>query len=246
MPKFFVEPSGIKGDNIFITGEDVNHITKVLRLSRNDIIIISDGQGNDYKVVLEEIDREEIKTRIIEHTVSESEPPVEVILFQGIPKSDKMEFIIQKTTELGISKIVPVITKRTIVKFNDAKSEKNKLERWQKIALEAAKQCNRGRVPVISKPLLFDEAIERMKETELRIMPYEKEESNRLRDILKYRTEVKKIGIFIGPEGGFDEEEVYKARCAGVVTSTLGSRILRTETAGVVVLSILMYEYNGI
>jgi len=246
MPKFFVDPSSINDTYIFITGEDVNHITKVLRLSLNDIIIICDGQGNDYKAAIDEIGRKEVKARILERTVSKSEPDIQVVLFQGLPKSDKMEYIIQKTTELGVSEIVPVITKRTVVKINDKKAEKNKLERWQKIAVEAAKQSNRGRIPYVSPPVLFDRAIELMKEADLRIMPYEKETTNPLKDVLVNKTGIKKIGIFIGPEGGFDDEEVEKACESGIDTVTLGPRILRTETAGVAVLSIVMYQYECI
>ncbi|WP_094547713.1 16S rRNA (uracil(1498)-N(3))-methyltransferase [Petroclostridium xylanilyticum] len=245
MPKFFVEPEKIKGNNIFIHGEDVNHITKVLRLDQNDIIIICDGNGKDYTARIEEVGKKEIKTKILDSSDSISEPPVYVTLYQGIPKAGKMEYIIQKTTELGIGKIVPVITRRTVVKIEDKKSEQNKVERWQKIAYEAAKQSNRGKVPHIAYPINFEEAIKQMSTMDIKLMPYEKEYSNSLKNILKVCTEGQNIGIFIGPEGGFDDDEVRKSQEANLNIVSLGPRILRTETAGAAVLAILMYELGG-
>lgn len=244
MPKFFVDPANVQGSSIIITGDDVNHITKVLRLSENDIIMVCDGDGKDYKVAIRNLSKKEVVTEIMEEIPCLTEPPVKVVLFQGIPKASKMEYIIQKNTELGISEIVPVMTHRTVVKIEDKKAEMNKLDRWQKVALEAAKQCNRGRVPVISQPVRFDEAVERLAGMNIKIMPYEKENGLGLKSLLQSNVKPETIGILIGPEGGFEESEVENAHKKGVSTVTLGPRILRTETAGAAVLSILMYEYE--
>ena len=244
MPKFFVDPASIQGSNIYITGDDVNHITKVLRLSENDIIMVCDGDGKDYKVSIRNLSKKEVVTEIMEEIPCLTEPPVKVVLFQGIPKASKMEYIIQKNTELGISEIVPVLTHRTVVKIEDKKAETTKLDRWQKVALEAAKQCNRGRVPVVSQPIRFYEALDRIAEMDIKMMPYEKENTHALKTLLQSQTSPATIGILIGPEGGFEESEVQEAQDKGISTVTLGPRILRTETAGASVLSILMYEYE--
>ncbi|WHH60424.1 16S rRNA (uracil(1498)-N(3))-methyltransferase [Petroclostridium sp. X23] len=246
MPKFFVAPEQIEGDSITIQGEDVNHIIKVLRFKPNDSIVVCDGNGKDYTACIEEMGKKEVKAVIQKVISSQSEPSIDVTLFQGIPKSGKMEYIIQKNTELGINRIVPVMTQRTVVKIEDKKSLSNKMDRWQKVALEAAKQCNRGRIPKICAPISLEEAIIQMSEMDLSFMPYEKEENNRLRNILSAARGAKTIGVLIGPEGGFDAEEVEKAAQAEVSTVSLGPRILRTETAGAAVLSILMYEMEDI
>ena len=245
MPKFFVKPEQIQQDYIKIYGEDVKHITKVLRLNENDIIIICDGCGNDYTVSIEEIQKNEISTKIISKKLSLTEPPIKVILYQGLPKSAKMEYIIQKCTELGIAKIVPVVTKRTVVKL-DPKSREHKVERWKKISYEAAKQSNRGIIPSIDYPISFDEAVNEMKNTDLSIICYERAEDLRLKDLLRKHLSAQTISIMIGPEGGFDDEEIEKAQLQGLNIVGLGPRILRTETAGSAVLAMLMYELEGI
>jgi 16S rRNA (uracil1498-N3)-methyltransferase len=242
MSKFFVEPENIQGDNIFIYGEDVNHITKVLRLGPNNIIIVCDGNGKDYKVSIQEINKKEIKTKVLESSYSLSESPIRVALYQGIPKAGKMEYIIQKTTELGIDRIVPVTTRRTVVKIEDKKSEQKKVQRWQKVAYEAAKQSNRGRVPHVAYPISYEEALKQLSLMDINLMPYEKEKTNHLKNVLKADMKAQSIGILIGPEGGFSDEEVQMSKDENLNIVTLGPRILRTETAGAAVLAILMYE----
>lgn len=240
MPKFFVNKADIRDGKVYISGEDCIHIKKVLRLRCGENIIVSDGSGYDYEAVIDEIEPQKVVANVARAIPNHSEPPVEVTLFQGIPKSDKMDFIIQKCVELGVKSIVPVITERTVVKIDSSKESEKKTIRWQKIALEAAKQSNRGIIPDVSMPLPFKQALDSLKGYDLKLIPYEKESQNQLKTYLGDRR-TKKVALFIGPEGGFSVEETLKAADAGVVTVTLGPRILRTETAGIMVLSILMY-----
>jgi RNA methyltransferase, RsmE family len=243
MSRFFINASAVDIDakSIIISGDDVNHIKNVLRAVSGDKLVVSDGSGNEYTVCIDNIYKEKISATIIESYKNRTEPPIEVTLFQGIPKSDKMDTIIQKSVELGISKIVPVITERTVVRFDGIKDMEAKAKRWQRISLEAAKQCNRGLVPVVELPLKFDKALEASKEYALKLIPYEIEREIGIRNYLKDYSEGK-ICFYIGPEGGFTDNEIDKAIKSNIIPVTLGPRILRTETAGAAVLSILMYE----
>lgn len=243
MARFFVSPEAVdKGSGLItVTGEDVNHIKNVLRLANGDMLEISDGAGNDYSVVIEKLEKDRIISVIKEVSQNRTEPPVEVILYQGIPKSDKMDLIIQKCVELGVGRVVPVITERTVVRFDGSRDVSAKTARWQKISLEASKQCGRGRIPIVAEPVRFGKALEEARGCELSIIPYEKESTRGLAGCLamgKYRS----VAVFTGPEGGFTEDEIRKAELSGAIPVSLGPRILRTETAGLAVLSILMYE----
>lgn len=242
MPKFFIE--NISGDSITINGGDVAHITRVLRLGVGDELILCDGKGFDYRAVIKSADNSGILCDITEKTECPAEPNIEVTLFQGIPKSSKMEYIIQKNTELGISHIVPAELLRCVSKL-DKKSDK-KVERWQKIANEAAKQSGRGVVPEVKKPMGLDEILKKANEFDIFFVPYECEDTTNIRTVLTSKKDVKTVGFMIGPEGGFDLEEIDKIRNAGIKTVTLGKRILRTETAGEAVLSMIMYEIGDI
>lgn len=235
MPKFFTKPDYINDKELKIVGEDVSHISKVLRMTSGQSIIVCDGEGNDYDAIITSVSKTEIVAEIIGKYVCDAEPCVDVILYQALPKQGKMEYIIQKNTELGIKRIVPVYTKRCVVKPSD------KTERWSKVAESAAKQCGRGIIPEVLPTISFDEAIKQMKECDLALMPYECEEDTSLKSVLK-SAEYKTVSILIGPEGGFDLKEVEVARDAGIRTVTLGKRILRTETAASAVLPVIMYE----
>ena len=243
MHRFFINTDNIKKDRIVITGEDVSHISRVLRLKFGDEIILCDGQGIDYCVTIEGMDKYAVRTKIIGEMASIGEPDVNVILFQGIPKGAKMDIIIQKCTEIGVSRIVPVLNARTVVRLSDEKDERKKVERWQRIAEEAAKQSGRGIVPQIAKPKVFEEALEEAMELDISLIPYELEKQNTLKGYLHGKA-LKNIGILIGPEGGYEDFEIKSAIDKGVIPVTLGSRILRTETAGSAVLSCIMYEFD--
>ena len=246
MPKFFVTQDKITENQIIIDTEDVAHISRVLRLGIGDHVTVCDSQGTDYEAEIAEMEQKQIVCSITENRASESEPNIKVTLFQGLPKASKMEYIIQKTTELGISEIVPVKLSRCVVKIDNKKDERKKLDRWQKISEAAAKQSGRGIVPQISEIMTLDEVIERSKEFDLFFVPYECEEQKTLKEVLLSRSDIKTVGFIIGPEGGFDPAETEKLHESGIDTVTLGKRILRTETAGEAVLAMTMYEIGDI
>lgn len=239
MPKFFVEAHQIQNNLIHMTGEDAKHIKTVLRSREGEEITICDGMGTDYVCRISALD-EGVTAEIIGSEPCQSEPKTKITLYQGLPKADKMELIIQKCVELGVDRIVAVSTERCIVKLD--KKEEKKLERWQKIAESAAKQSGRGKIPQIApKVLRFSQAVEEAKTLSGAIIPYEKEENRGIRSFVE-GFPGEEIGIFIGPEGGFTEEEIQAAMAGGVLPVTLGKRILRTETAGMTAIAILLYE----
>lgn len=246
MPKFFVPKENINKDKIIINSDDVSHITRVLRMNVGDTLLLCDGKGFDYDAEISEISQKEIVCHITAARKSDTEPNIEVILFQGLPKGSKMEYIIQKTTELGISKIVPCTLSRCVMKLENAKAEAKKIERWQKIAESAAKQSGRGIIPEITSAASLDGAIKQLSECDIAFAPYECEDMQNLKSVLTTVDTPKKIGFIIGPEGGFDMKEIEKLRNAGIKTVTLGKRILRTETAGEAVLAMTMYEKGDI
>lgn len=243
MYQFFVEPFQIQGDHAVITGKDVNHIRNVLRMKRGEEITLRDGCGSKtYLCRIETLNEEEICCKIFETEISSTELPSKVYLFQGLPKSDKMEMIIQKAVELGVYEIIPVACKRAVVKL-DEKKERSKLVRWQGIAEAAAKQSKREVIPQVKNVISFREAMAYSRCAGVRIIPYELWEGmDKTREILGGLKPSQDVAVFIGPEGGFDEEEIQWAIEEGVLPVTLGKRILRTETAGLAVLAIIMYH----
>lgn len=243
MYRFYVTKEQIRESEILIEGPDVDHIRKVLRMKIGEELIVCDGNGKDYQCVISSISFEEVRVGIDSVVETTTELQARIILFQGLPKKDKMELIIQKAVELGVYEIVPVITKRTIVKLDDRKKEQKKLERWQMIATAAAKQSNRGIIPLVKEPMRFVEAIDYAKTLDCSLIPYELAKGMKgTKEALQKACKAKSIGVLIGPEGGFEETEIEKASQADILPVTLGKRILRTETAGLTVLSILMYE----
>ena len=246
MPKFFTARENIKDTTLIIDSEDANHLKKVLRINVGDKITVCDGAGIDYTVKVSEIGKNEIECDIIDRQKSDTEPNINITLYQGLPKAAKMDYIIQKNTELGISKIVPAKLARCVVKLENKAAEDKKFERWQKIAVASAKQSGRGIVPEIGNPMTVDEIIEDVKDYDLVFVPYECEDQSRLKKIVESAPDAKDIAFIIGPEGGFDISEIEKLKAAGIKTVTLGKRILRTETAAEAVVSMLMYAYNEI
>lgn len=246
MPKFFTSRENITENTIIINNEDTTHIKKVLRLGKGDEITVCDSQGFDYTAIISETEPDRIVCTIKDKKKCDTESDLDVTLYQGIPKGTKMDYIIQKTTELGIKRIVPVIMTRCVVKLENQKAEEKKQQRWQKIAAEAAKQSGRGIIPTVEMPVNVDEAIAQLKENDLCFAPYECEENNNLKSILTSKENVKTVGFIVGPEGGFDLCEIEKIRNSGICSVTLGKRILRTETAGEAVLAMVMYEKGDI
>ncbi len=246
MPKFFVPRENIGEEKIRITGGDVQHIARVLRMNPNDRLTLCDGRGIDYETAIEEISDKEIICKILSRENSKTEADIEVTLVQGLPKAAKMDYIIQKTTELGISRIIPCMLARCVVKLENKKAEEKKTERWRKISTEAAKQSGRGVIPEVCEPHTLDMAIKALGECDIVFVPYECEEQTSLKSVLTACENPHKVGFIIGPEGGFDISEIEKIRSAGIPTVTLGKRILRTETAGEAVLAMVMYEIGDI
>ena len=240
MHRFFVLPEQIKEENITITGEDVKHISQVLRLSPGKKIIICDGQGKEYCCIINGVNKDTVAATVLSVSGSDNELSSNIYLFQGVPKQDKMTLIVQKSIELGIYRIIPVMTARSIVKMDHHKKDA-KTDRWQKIAEAAAKQSHRSIIPEVEISLSFQEALERAKGLDKIIVAYENAEGIAYtRKVISELTKGESIGIFIGPEGGFEDWEVRSISELGGHVVSLGKRILRTETAGLAILSSIM------
>ena len=245
MQQFFAEPSWIRENKIFMQGSDVNHIRNVLRMKPGEDVRVNDGRGKTYLCCISSYEEQTAVLDILKELDSDTELPSRIILFQGLPKGDKMEWIVQKAVELGAYSIVPFAAKRSVVKLDEKKAAK-KQARWQLIAKGAAEQSGRGIIPEVSTVRTFAEALGMAGELDVVLIPYELEEG--MKETVRILEEIapgQSVGIFIGPEGGFEEEEVERAKAAGAHAVTLGKRILRTETAGLTALSILMYHLES-
>lgn len=246
MPKFFVDVNQINNDEIYIIGEDVKHIKNVLRNKIGDELIVCDGIKTDYRCEIREVLSDKIILNIIEKEESQAEPKIKVDLYQGYPKSDKMDLIVQKCTEVGISNIIPTLMKRTVVKLDD-KDKNKKVQRWQKIAEEAAKQSKRVCIPKINEVISSKNMFENLKKYDNVLVPYECEKDSFVNNVLTKldKENIKNIAIVIGPEGGISDEEIEEmAKLTNLRKISLGKRILRTETAGLVTLAVIMYEFG--
>lgn len=242
MHHFFVKPEQIEGHLVRITGPDVNHGRQVLRLKEGENLLISDGAGRDYVCVVKALEKDCITAAILREDEEKRELPAAITLYQGLPKQDKMELIIQKAVELGAARIVPVATEYAVVKL-DGRREEAKLKRWQAIAESGAKQSKRSRIPQVGEVMPFKDALLEGGKAGLRLFAYEHEEgmAGTKRELAKVRAG-QEIALFVGPEGGFSQAEVKMAREAGFAPISLGKRILRTETAGIALLSVLMLK----
>lgn len=246
MYRFYVSADQLAEKEVFISGGDVNHIKNVLRLEVGDWIVACDGNGTDYVSRIQSICSDEVVASIEKVQPTGTELLVRITLFQGMPKKDKLELIIQKAVELGACEIVPVMTKRTVVKLSEEKKINKRLERWQSIAYAAAKQCDRGIIPTVHKPVSYEEALAMADQLDYNVIPYELQTGmEEARKIVDQACKQRSLGIFIGPEGGFEPEEVERAMTRNIHPMTLGKRILRTETAGMALLSILMFQMQG-
>ena len=247
MHHFFVRPEQISGKEAYIEGPDWNHAANVLRVRPGEQVLLSAGEDWDYLCTVREVDRagQRVLLSVLEENRDIRELPVKISLYQGLPKSDKMELIIQKAVELGAARVVPVETARCVVKLDRKKAE-SKRSRWQAISESAAKQSGRSVIPEVAMPMPFAAALKEAADSDIRLIPYENAEGmERTRRILESVAPGQKIAVFIGPEGGFEETEIRQAEEAGFEAVTLGKRILRTETAGFVVLSLLMAQTEG-
>ncbi len=242
MYQFFIEPSGVQDGRIVITGTDVNHIKNVLRMHVGEKIAAVDESG-ERKWICEigELRENSVRCDIVSVEDGDTELPAKIFLFQGLPKGDKMELILQKAVELGCFEIIPVVCRRCVVKLEE-KKQKSKVQRWQSISEAAAKQSGRRIIPCVHEVMRYSQALSYAADMDVRLIPYERAEG--MAETKKLLGELKpgqKIAVFIGPEGGFEEAEIEEAKNAGVIPVTLGRRILRTETAAITALSWLMY-----
>lgn len=242
MHRCFTDCNFDVGNLVKITGDEASHVSRVLRFTEGDSIELINGSGIVASGEIEEISKSQLTVKIKEIYKSEAEPMVRITLYQGIAKEAKMDFIIQKATELGISEIVPVETEFSVVKIKDSAK---KVERWQKIATDAAKQCKRASVPVIAEPVKFDKALALLKENEVFFAPYEAAEQGSLKELAFGKTP-KSAGYIIGPEGGFSPKEADAFLSENIPVVTLGKRILRTETAATATLAILGFCFGEI
>lgn len=245
MYQFFVEPSqiNVSDKSVIIAGNDVNHIRNVLRMKQGEEISVSNGvDGKEYRcgIVSLEADRVICELRFVKEDGVEL--PCKVYLFQGLPKADKMEWVVQKAVELGVHEVIPVAAKRCVVKLDEKKAGA-KVARWQGIAEAAAKQSKRGIIPQVTEVLSFSQAVKKASDMDVKLIPYEMAEGmKKTRQIFGGLKPGQSIAVFIGPEGGFEETEIREAQEALIEPVTLGRRILRTETAGMAVLSWIMYH----
>ncbi len=240
MYNFFVNDNQIENNTVKIQGQDAKHISSVLRMKNGEKLYINDKENNEkFLARIESIQKDEVTCLLLEKSDS-VESDIKITLFQGMPKSDKMEYIIQKAIELGIYEIVPVEMKNCIFKLKDNK----KIERWQTIAESAAKQSKRNIIPKIRNVEKVSELKNEIKDYDLAIIAYENENKTTIKQVLKSRNNLSNIAIIIGPEGGIDKSEVSELTQSGAIVATLGKRILRTETASVAMLSMISYEYE--
>lgn len=241
--RFFVLPNSIKSNRVFIPKETSKQITKVLRLKKGDQIVVLDGMGNEYLVALDQMIWDNVSGKILSKKINLSEPKTQITLYQALTPREKFETVLQKGTEIGVSSFVPTETKRSLLKVNDAKKEK--LERWQRIVQEASEQSERGIIPAVKEPIRFQEAVKLALEEGIVLIAWENEEKNTLAKVLS-GISAHKISIFIGPEGGFEESEIEFAKSSGATTVSLGPRILRTETAGPFLGSLILFSKGAL
>lgn len=244
MPRFFIKPGGMQGDTAVLLAEDAAHIARVLRMEPGDRLTVCDARGVDFECEIISASPERVKAHIVSSRPSESEPDVFASLFLALPKGDKMDFVVQKATELGVGCIVPMVSARCVSR-PDGKTLVKKTARWQKIAEEAAKQCGRGRIPEVAPAVSFEQAVETASLAQMPLFLYEGERARSLHEALSLRP-FKTASLMIGPEGGFEEKEVqYAVRC-GLMSVSIGKRILRCETAPIAGLAALMYHSGNL
>lgn len=242
MYQFFVEDAQVGEHTVTIEGSDVNHIKNVLRMKRGERVRISSTSGKNYFGEIAEFSGDTVLVAITQECAPDTELPSRISLFQGLPKSDKMELIIQKAVELGACEIIPVAMKNCVVKLDEKKAAA-KTARWQEIAKSAAKQSKRSVIPTVGRPVSYQEALAAAAELDVVLIPYENERGMAAtREAIEAIVPGQSIGIFIGPEGGFSDGEIALARERDMKLISLGGRILRTETAGLATLSVLMYH----
>ncbi len=239
MTRLFIDEVLSDQRTLELNEEDSHYISQVLRMRTGEEITVVDGKGLEYLCSVSEIAKKKVILDVGEGRENKSEPPFKVTLFQSVSKGERMDLTIQKATELGVYEIVPVLSERCVVKLD--KDTKGKIDRWQKIALEASRQSGRGIVPKVTSPMNFSEAIDKIESFDLALFPWEEETEKGLKSALR-EFKGERIALFVGPEGGYEQKEADDAVKKGALRVTLGPRILRTETAGAAVLAMIVYE----
>lgn len=247
MHKFFTPKENFIDKQAKILGDDVKHLYKVLRLNEGDKVVLNNCDGEEFLANIRTISKQEVIVDIEEKLEINNESKVKIYLFQGLPKAQKMDLIVQKGTELGITEFIPTLTERVDIKL---KGDFKKLDRLNRIVLEAAKQSKRTIIPKVTEPVAFEDVLDRFKSLDLIIVPYENAENFGIKTLFNDEnidtSKIKTVGILVGPEGGFELSEINKLKENGAYIVTLGSRILRTETAGFVVTSLVQYELGDL
>ncbi|GAB4233866.1 MAG: 16S rRNA (uracil(1498)-N(3))-methyltransferase [Deltaproteobacteria bacterium] len=243
MPTFFVDRKNISGDTAVLSGTEAGHMLRSLRLGVGDSFFSFDENGNRYRMRILEATSRSLRAEILESFPPEPPPGVSLTLLVGFPKADKMDFILEKATELGVSRVIPFRSSRTIPRVDPADARK-RLLRWERVALAAAKQCGSGRVPEVTAIVPFPEALRRASEHDGKILFYEGEGTFSLKRVLSEFPAARTVALLVGPEGGFSPDEVRDASAAGCRLAGLGSRILRVETAALAVLAMVMYHFE--
>lgn len=244
MHRFKINPEDINGEILLVKEREAHHLSKVLRLTSGDKIEAFDNSGAEYTACIESVNSNQVVCRILEVRQTQNEPSLKVFLLQGLPKADKMELVVQKTTELGIHMIIPVRTSRAVVQL-EGKKALDRVARWQKIAEEAAKQCGRSLVPKVAPLVNLAEAVRLLPPGTLLLAAYEAETTMGLKEALRGR-KPEAVALVVGPEGGFEPQEIKELQAAGALSISLGPRILRTETAGLAALSMILYELGDL
>jgi 16S rRNA (uracil1498-N3)-methyltransferase len=246
LPRFFVSPQAIRDNRVVMRGPVVHQIRDVLRMKPGDAFVLLDNSGWAYRAEIVTIDREVLRGRVVDKWKLETEAATRITLYQGLLKGQKFEWVLQKGTELGVAAFVPLLAARCVIgSLNDVTPAR--MERWQKIIVEAAEQAGRAMLPHLSAATLFAHACERaMRNGGLSLIPYEGERSYGLREALQNVPKSKEINLFIGPEGGFTDEEIALAREHHIVPVSLGPRILRAETAGLAAVAAILYELGDL
>lgn len=244
MSRFYVKPEDVKGDEILVSKEEAHHILDVMRMAKGDKIVAFDGTGREYAGVIVNASKNDLRIRVDKINTAKTDKKFHITLAQAIPKKAKMDFIVEKATELGVDEIIPVVSERTIARPREEKMDK-KIERWKDIAITASKQCGRLDIPKVRPPLRFDDFLNEIKNYDLAMMACLDSHTKPLKDVIT-GFKVKKVLIMIGPEGDFSPQEIEAAKSQGANLVTFGRLVLRVDTAAIFILSILNYANNSI
>jgi 16S rRNA (uracil1498-N3)-methyltransferase len=243
---FYVDPENVGEDSLKIIGEEANHILSVLRYGSGDMIDVVDGCGTKYKVRIEEISRDFLQGRILSRTHKENEPNRHLTLAQAVCRKERMDFLIEKATEIGVSSIIPILTERSLIKVSGVSNQQKKIDRWRRLAIASMKQSLRTVLPKIQDIIKFEQLLSEVKNYDLCLIASLDKDSKSIKQCEQLKTGVKSILLIVGPEAGFTEEELSKTKAQGAIPISLGSRRLRTETAGVVFLSLVLHQLNDL